>query len=287
MSTGTKTKKPSWLLIAMGIGGGVLLLCCGGPMVFLAGLSDTQHRSEQKKASKAPASATTTEDTSERRATRTGHADDENNKSKHLGTMQEMGQRFYDKLAFAEVSKGEELHDVALTTEFCPSGRRKYRRVTFDISLDRMNRSGREQLSSLGYKRTDSVDEGVEVKSYEVTPGEPKNVYAADDKNLLPLLRLGATPGDEWEWDLPRLPNGDKWRYVFKYTRAVRLRGRECVCVVQEAHVTSGSIVNNTLERMENWYAKGIGLVKQDQYVNVGVSDPGLTHLGVTHCVME
>jgi hypothetical protein len=201
-------------------------------------------------------------------------------KPRKLGTMQDMGKAFYNGLIFADVAKGQELPNVKLTKDFCPSGQRTYRTVSFDTNT--FDASLREQMSSLGYPPTDPVYEKAKNVQYEVTKGEPKNVYDGDDSKMLPLLRIRASPGDEWDWDLGRQPNGDEVRYVFKYVRAVRCSGHDCVLIVCEDHANSGSMRNVTMQRIERWYAEGIGLVKVDEYVLLG---DGLTHMKADYLV--
>jgi hypothetical protein len=48
---GIKGSTPPWIWIVLGGVGVVVLLCCGGPMVFMAGLGDRQHRAGQTKTS--------------------------------------------------------------------------------------------------------------------------------------------------------------------------------------------------------------------------------------------
>jgi hypothetical protein len=137
-------------------------------------------------------------------------------------------------------------------------------------------------MSSLGYKRCDNVTDKVETREYAVTPGEPKNVFDTKDEHVLPLLRLGALPGARWEWDSPKHAPGERLYHVFKYVRAVRHQRHECVLIVRELHGRSPRLGDMLLERVESWYVKGVGMVKEDQYVSLGNE---MMHLGAKYLV--
>jgi len=204
-------------------------------------------------------------------------AEDDEDRNKYVGDLQDMGQEFYKNLRFADVSEGETVTDVILTEDFCPSGNKRYRKLLADTTVG-LDAATVEQLRSLGTKKSNSVYETIVDTQYSVTPGEPKNVYRVGDSDMLPLVRVGARPNEKWQWKSYDV-NGDPMHHHFHYQKAVRFRGHECVLIVYEFRV--GGLLAS---RDETWYAKGVGMVKKDAYVLMAT---GLCHMSTHHLICE
>ena len=185
-----KNSQPQWLRT---VGGAiaVLIVLCGG----VAKVMRTVNRSESRNQTTTQSESGGSSDTS---STDPNKSDDQD---KQIGTLQSMGDEFYKGLTFADVAKGSEIDGVPLTQAFCPNSKRKYRRLLADPCYDYpRDPDNVEQARAVGVKPCNDVYETVVDIRYEVTEGEPKYVYKTDEKELLPLIRLGALPGDEWRW---------------------------------------------------------------------------------------
>jgi Skp family chaperone for outer membrane proteins len=192
---------------------------------------------------------------------------------KDLGDLRSMGRSFYDNLPFANVEQGEHVTNVEITQEFCPSGvQLLYRHVKFDY-LYHTNKATKsasdfEQATSLGLKETQPVHESSSSIKYSVTPGEPTFVYESDDSHLQPLLKITATPGTKWTSMIYGVSNTHQ---QFTFAKAVKCNGYDCILIHQEVlcdtreHVGRSTYGQTTLQ-YARWYARGIGLVKEDFY---------------------
>ncbi len=199
--------------------------------------------------------------------------------NKAVGDLKSLGDAFYNDLAFAHVSDGEPVQGLPLTKDFCSSGRRTYRRVTYDPTKTTMSAVQLEQMSSLGVKPKDCVFETAKTEEFTLTPGEPKFLHEQKDEMLLPLLKMGAMPGAEWEWEA----YGGKSRqeplyFSFKYEKAVKSHGTECVLIACEMRIDSAQR-RWLVTRQERWYARGVGMVKGDDYAVLGGRGGSLTHI--------
>ncbi len=173
-----------------------------------------------------------------------------------------MGDKFYKGLKFADVAKGGEIEGVTLTQAFCPDSRRKYRKLLADSCYDyHPDPDDVEQARALGVRPRNNIEETVVDVRYKVTRGEPKYVYETGEKGLWPLIKLGALPGDEWRWTTGDASSNEVHHY--KYAKAVRCGGHDCVLIICEIGNERVGIVF----RHETWYARNVGLVKRDDYV--------------------
>ena len=66
----------------------------------------------------------------------------------------------------------------------------------------------------------------------------------------------------------------------YKYAKAVRCGGRDCVLIIYEVGTKSVS----TVMRNETWYAKDVGLVKRDEYFTMRNT---LTHTQTEYLIGE
>lgn len=184
-----------------------------------------------------------------------------------IGTLQSMGQRFSDDLPYAKLDPFWTSYSprIVFTEEFCPNGKAKFRMVKYG------NNWTNEWAVSAGIKVEDEVSEGTQVMDYFVTSGDPRYIclHQSGSSVDLPRLKIGAKPGDEWRYEWPVHPPGEQPVSFFRYTSNAHWTP-QCVCIHQEDRNfpagpgnSPGVVVGYTYR----WYAKGIGLVREDKYI--------------------
>lgn len=182
-----------------------------------------------------------------------------------VGTLEEMGARAFENLPFAEIDGAQEIQDVPLTEDFAKPGVFAFRRIVPDGLKATLSRQKWEQMTALGYNERTEVQELNESFDIRKSEGEPRSMIEWKSwpglVHTYPILRLGARPGDRWEWTNPDA-SGNEMVSRYVYQRCVQHNGVRCVLIESEL-----SISGRKSARKLRWYAEGIGLVKQVDYI--------------------
>lgn len=183
-----------------------------------------------------------------------------------LGTLEEMGEEAFHDLPFANVDRSPDIDAVPLSEAFAQAGTFRFRNITPDIAKATMTRQEWEEMTVLGYKERTVVREGDETFDIRISDGEPKNMIQWEGTppglvSAYPIIRIDARPGDRWEWTNHDVA-GNKVISRYHYRRCVPSNGVPCVMIETGLFSEGG---RQTLKTVE-WYAEGIGLVKQSEY---------------------
>jgi len=180
-----------------------------------------------------------------------------------IGTLEELGEAAYENLPFADVEDSPDAGPIALTEEFAMSGTFRFRDIHHDTIKATLTA---EEIRVLNYKEKNEVWEVT--KTFDITEGtgNPKVMveHHRNDKVPLyfPIIRVGATPGDEWECVNLDI-TGNSMITRFRYQRCVEHEGTRCAKIERSFMSPDEKQVTRTYE----WYAEGIGLVMKVDFL--------------------
>jgi hypothetical protein len=192
------------------------------------------------------------------------NSDADENGKKVIGNLKDMREAVYKGLRFANIEKEETVDTVKLSKDFAPDRTNKYRNVEYDSLKIFASKTKAEQFTSLGGEFADIVTETIKKCKYLETDGQPKNVYEVNSRNLNPILRVNALPGDEWQWEsYGGFDEKTLFRLSYKYKKHVKCYGYDCVLIQMTSVTKEGQLLGT----IDTWFAKGLGIVKQSTYV--------------------
>lgn len=118
-------------------------------------------------------------------------------------------------------------------------------------------------------KEVTNVSESSMTFDIRISEGEPKTMIqwhrlGPELVHAYPIIRIGARPGDRWEWTNYDV-SGSKMIYRYQYHRCVLHNGVRCAKIETGLFSESGQQALKTVD----WYAEGIGLIKQSEYVSL------------------
>jgi len=180
-----------------------------------------------------------------------------------IGTLEEMGEKAFHNLPFADVEDSPDAGPIALTEEFAMSGTFRFRDILHDTIKATLTA---EEIRVLNYKEKDKVREFT--KTFDITEGtgNPKVMVEHHRNDHVPLhypiIRVGATPGEEWECVNLDI-SGNSMIDRFRYLRCVDHNGTRCAEIERSFMTPDGKQSTKTVE----WYAQGIGLIMKVDFL--------------------
>ncbi|WDI39880.1 DUF4339 domain-containing protein [Bremerella sp. P1] len=203
--------------------------------------------------------------------------------SGEIGTLEELGDAAYENLPFADVEESPDIAAVPLTEDFAKAGTFRFRSINPDMLKASLTPQLWEQTSITGYKERTQIGESDVTFNIQLSKGEPKTMLQYHGEGFTsPIIRIGALPGDQWEWiNLDVV--GEEVITRFHYRRCVRHNERRCVMIEKEI---LGDDRMPVVAKWVNWYAEGIGLVKQSEY-HWWSSKLNFTHIRAKHRIID
>ena len=181
-----------------------------------------------------------------------------------IGTLEDMGDKVYENLPFANVDQSPNIESVPLSEDFAQAGTFSFRRILPDSTKATMSPQKWEQFKTLGYTERTIIQELKKSFDIRMSEGEPKCLLESEDwpglTHVYPIIRIGANLGDRWEWTNHDV-SGNEMVYHYNYCRSVQHNGVPCVRIDSELFIDG-----EKCERVERWYAKGLGLVKESEF---------------------
>jgi hypothetical protein len=160
-----------------------------------------------------------------------------------LGSFQEVGESFFDKLSFAKLDEQSTALPIPLSTEFFQSGGFRFRGRGFGSQNEVTERSTYLEF------RLSPQDVGTLQCRASPYKHEIVNMPYSDTHQV---YRLNTLPGDMWEWC------GGEVRV--EYVRSVKLGDSDCAVIEIRGFLSSGLECHRVVE----WWVRDVGMVRRD-----------------------
>ncbi|QDU94053.1 hypothetical protein Pla8534_18390 [Lignipirellula cremea] len=247
---------------AGGCGGSFMLfflICCG-----LAGIKNAQQAARRAEERVSTNSGLPHRNVNNSNESTANHSPSISSKPVNIGTLEEMGDRAFKNLPFANVEQGTGIPAVPLSESFAKSGTFTFRRIMPDMLKAQKSPQKWEQLKVLGYKERTEIQEVTKTFNIRPSEGEPRSMIEWKTwpglPHAYPIIRMGAISGDRWEW-INHDVSGNEMLSRYEYSKCVEYAGVKCVMIESELFIGG-----QKSGRKFSWYAEEIGLVKETDF---------------------
>lgn len=134
---------------------------------------------------------------------------------------------------------------------------------------------GEPDQQSLAEKPSDQIRVRLHDGHIETADAEYDELFLRKDSFWTPILKIGASVGDEWNVELAG--NIEK---SFRYRDAFQLHGIKIV-VIEELSTTPTATNTAVKSRLVSWYGQNCGLLRWESWAAVGDEESTLRHSGI------